>query len=505
MGNNKVEKVSKIEWIVVILLFIIFFALFLYSDICHTTSRGIVFWECLFNGKLNEFYAYPYLGVEGSYLPEGTFTGAYDFILYVIFALWDFPLWCFEKVTQLSFLSVYGGRLYAKCIVLVFFVISAWILRKIVQILTVNENLANWAVFWYMTSSLVISSVVLQGGYDIISVCFTLLGIYLYIQNEDWKFVAAFAMAVTCKMFALFIFIPLILLRHKKISKILGRFLSVISLIAIPKVIIGISSIVAAILKQDKLADSFGKITAIQTDILLVSADADFVIPSNSIIAHSNIINDSMFANNAGAINFSNIPLFFFFTFGFWWVCWKKKQATQYEIVYYCLIGMSIFVLFVDLKPYWIILLVPYVVLMLVLNADRFSDNVILELLFSMGYVVFQSYKRYWCYSLEMVTKMLNIEPSVPLELEMCGSVKAIDVLQDISGISVQNIYSVFVCCFAVGLILFLYDNRPRVVRKQVLDFRNIRIWSRIRIVPAIIVVLLPFSEIAIYIIKTMI
>ena len=503
--KQKDKNVTRTEWIVLGIFFIAFFAVYLYSDICHTTSRGIVFWECLFSGRLNEFYAYLYPGVEGSMLPNGSYSGAYDALFYLIFAIWDFPLWCFEKITGLSFLSVYGGRLYAKCIVLVFLGISAWLLKKIALLVTNNKVLSNWAVFLFISSALTVSAVVVQGGYDIISVSFTLLGIYFYLKGEDWEFVLAFAMAATCKMFSLFVFVPLLLLKHKKISQVISRGLVGISFIALPKLMTAMGNRLFAGLQARNMTEPASMITYMQTDILLASSDANAGITTNSVIAHSNIVDKQMFAGNGAAISFGELPLFFFMTFLFWWICWKKKEVTQYEVIYYCLASMSIFALFVKQNPYWMILLVPYVVLIMIMNMDKLRDNIILDIIFSLGFVLWQAYERYWCYSYEMFSKMIGQDFGVIGNYEVCGFVKIIDKLQNMIGISSAHLISLLVCSFALGLILFLYDNRPGIQKKQSMDETGIRRLTWIRTIPALGVALLPLITAFLHLFREMI
>lgn len=47
-----------------------------------------------------------------------------------------------------------------------------------------------------------------------------LLGIYYYLKSDNTKFILFFSIAITFKYFALLIFIPLLLLREKKIEKV---------------------------------------------------------------------------------------------------------------------------------------------------------------------------------------------------------------------------------------------------------------------------------------------
>ena len=181
-------------------------------------------------------------------------------------------------------------------------------------------------------------------------------------------------------------------------------------------------------------------------------------------------------------------------TFALWWFCWKKKDTTKYEVLYYCLVAMSIFALCVKQASYWIILLVPYIILVMLINADKFRDNVILEMLLSVSFIIERAYYLYWCYSYNLFNKMFGIYPSNDKEYIYCLVPRIIDNLAEKIGISAENICSLFMGAFAVGLILFLYDNRPARLKDAEIDYTLIRKYSWFRIVPAIGVAIIPLA-----------
>lgn len=454
------KDVKRKEWIIGGVIFISLFLLYLYSDICHTTTRGITLWRALFEGKIGEFYVYPYPGVEGSWMPNGTQGGAYDFVLYIIFALWDLPLYCFEQLTGISFLSTYGTRLYAKGIVLLFTFLSAFALKKLIFKLTNKREKAYWGMFLFFSSIFMVNSITIMGAYDIISVFFTLVGICFYFEKDEWKYLLFFALAITCKMFAIFIFIPLVLLRYKKIWEVILRGFAGISLIVIPKLFSGLWNFIAK---------------------YIVSSQDNKEIVSNRVIAHSDIINEQMFAGNGAVLTLSYLPLFFFFTLALWWFCWKKKNATDYDVIYICTLSMSIFSLCVRMHPYWIVLLAPYVVIIIILNMERICDNIILELIFSLCYTIFCAYNYYWCYSFNLFNKMFGLYSDYNMEYQYCLVLRIIDNLSEVIGISSINIISIFTCGFAVGLIMFLFDNRPGQQVECSVDYKRLRqlVWVR--------------------------
>lgn len=460
------DKPTTIEWIMASVMFLGFFVIYIYFDICETAPSSLNIWNGLFGGNILDFYSMHYEGVVGSYIPNGVTGGAYDFLLYVIFAIYNFPLWIYEKLTGTSFLLSYLGRVYMKSILIVFMILSAWILGKIVKVLTENENLPFWTMFLFLYSEIAANTIVVIGGYDILSVFFTLAGLYFYLKNDNKKFVFFFAVAVVCKMFALWVYVPLVLLREKKIHRIFLYGLGSVSLVIIPKLLM-------AGLNLFRTTEE---------------------VRSNAVIAHSGIINDKLFMGSGAPISLESIPLFFVALFLLWWICWKKEKATDYEVIFVCLVSMSIFFLFADTMPYWIILLLPYVVLVMVLNPSGYQDNVILEGIFSIGFILYSACTARQCYNMHLLVYMLK-----PARLPVKGEMDYIDfgfssLVERLSlkvGISYENIASLFLTCFTVGLILFLYKNHPGQQNGE-LDIQKVRVGAWVRVALGICIAMLP-------------
>lgn len=454
------EKKTHIECILLGIVFLFFFCCYLYSDICATTASGVNLWNCILEGNFTNFYASEYSGVKGSYIPNGVGGGAYDLFLYVVFALYNFPLWVVEKVTGSSFLNFYFGRVYMKGLLLLFTVLTALIIKKVILLLTNNKKLSNWATFLFLVSELLVTTIAVIGGYDIIAVFFSTAGLYFYLKNEDKKFLLFFAMAIACKLFALWIFIPLLLLRRKNVLRIFADICLGLSIVIIPKILIS--------------TVSYG----------------------NGVIAHANIINNKIFCGNSGPISFGNIPLFFVATFVIWWICWKKAKVTQYEIIYYCTISMATFFLFSQTYPYWIVLLTPYIAMLIALNSHNIKDNILLESIFSFGYILYNACIVRHCFNLNLIVYMLK-----PARFPVSGEFDYVDYgfssfmtkISTAIGIDIEHIASLFLTCFAVGLILFLIKNRPQQYTDNIGDTIDFRKYAWIRVLLSVLVAMLPF------------
>ena len=460
---SRTLKSKNLPWILGGISVLFFFGLYLYSDICHSSVKGVVFWETMFQGRMDEFYSYFYPAVENSYFPDGLEGGSYDFLFYIIFAIWDFPLWCFEKITGVSFLSTYVTRLYAKGIVLFFAIISGCLVKKIIE--SIDAGKGKRGLFYFLFSPLLLCVTVVIGGYDIIAVFFTLLGIWFYMEEREIPFIISFAIASVCKMFALLVFVPLVLIKQKNVLKVIAQMLGGTSIIIASKVI----TIIGGINR----------------------------ISETSMLAHANLINFKMFSKAFSFIQMGKVPLFFALTFIFWWMCWKKKAATKIEIIYIALISMSIFVVFVDIQPYWIVLLVPYVAIIMAINTANIVNNFILEMIFSIGFLVYIIGLYPWVFGLRLVNKMFGVAEGNFFKYEICGVNLMVKYISEFSGILMDNVYSLFACCFVIGLGLFLYENRPKVLQsasQEKVEINWCLDWIRVGV--GIGVMLIPFTEV---------
>ena len=61
-----------------------------------------------------------------------------------------------------------------------------------------------------------------MSAYDIVALYFAIIGLDYYFKGNTKKFTICFMFAIPLKFFALLIFIPLVLLREKRILKIAG-------------------------------------------------------------------------------------------------------------------------------------------------------------------------------------------------------------------------------------------------------------------------------------------
>lgn len=499
-------KPHKAEWILVVLAGVILGAFYLYSDMAFTSSCGVKFWNCIANGTFPMFYHEGYTGAVGSIL-ESSMGGSYDFALYLMFALYNFPIWIWEKITGFSFMQFVLTREYIKGIVWIFSGISAYLIYRIARECDVDKEESKWAALLFLSSGVFFYTEVVMGGYDVISVSFTLLGIYGYMKKNDKCFVLAFAMAIAMKMFAVFLFIPLVLLKEKRIWKIMLYGLGGISVITIPKIYFTIASHRFMINRAINDAVQKGQ----QADVNALAESVGFA--NNGIIDHGAVtVNEALFPDGRMLeytfISMNALPLVFVCMFALWAFCYLyKKEMTRRQIIYVCAVTMSIFVLTVKIHPQWCIILMPYLVLIMMFQPEKMKDNLILEGMFSLGYVLNKALAYYWTCNLCMIESMTKPQHSFSYSSpEVTGSDYGFSYyiarISDKTGISTVNFAYMFKAAAVAGLIMFLIWNFPGRKREGTelpIDYKQRRKWLLMRFLISCMIGMLPMLGLVIY------
>lgn len=229
--NHRLKRINIAEKPLTIWDYVIFFVLagfcfltFQQSDLIHTGSSSIAY----LNGHFLDFYDYnaEYMG-GNSYMPSS----------YILFAIWNIPLKLFGMLPVPSMDVPYVALMWYKALPSLFYVISAFLIYKIAMELGFGSKKAKICAFVFLGTPIGFFSQFIFGQYDIFTVFFMLLGIYFYFKHfREPKlknlllFILFFGISFTFKYFSLLIFIPLLLLREKRIWRILWN----LALVAIP-------------------------------------------------------------------------------------------------------------------------------------------------------------------------------------------------------------------------------------------------------------------------------
>ncbi len=333
---------------------IFLFYSFIYSDILITSRHGINLWECLFTGNIGNFYEYNSVAKVESYAFYMELGAFYDFPVYIIFAIWNIPMYVVEKNSDINLFQSLPCLMYMKTILIVFSIGTLTAMRKIAQLCGVTRERLFLLSIMFLTSVLYVSSVVIISQYDIIAICFMMWGLFFYMQKKMKLFHIFFAVAVPIKFFAFFMYIGLILYKEKNLLKDLFY-------IVIPFLPIGFFRVCIPFFEM-----------------------------SNDEVGFRHL-----FSNGIPVSTGSAVPLFIIFLVMFYAVCYIRQWQGNQEKAFYretIETGFWIYTIIFGCSkafPYWIMYWLPFLLLVLLLGkAELFKVNLLLEMICSISYIL---------------------------------------------------------------------------------------------------------------------
>ena len=195
------------------LVIIICFLFFNQGDLNHTVRSSYAF----LNGHIIDFYDYN-KGIVGgnNYLP----------ILYIIFAIWNIPIYILGLTSDLSNGAMFLNTVelvWSKLLLALFFAGTIFLLNKCAELLSSDlhkEKLSLYSAL-FATSPIAIFSVFIFSQYDIFGSFFTVLALYYYLKKNFTAFAWLFSIAIGFKFFALVIYLPLLIFAEKRVQHIL--------------------------------------------------------------------------------------------------------------------------------------------------------------------------------------------------------------------------------------------------------------------------------------------
>ena len=329
---------------------ILFFAyvVFLYADLTDTYENSILFLKSIYHGCLGQFYSYT---VEHS---RSFWAANYDAMIYLVYGIWNLPVLLITKLLGIDYFSWAPGLLWCKTLGILFCLGSAWMISKILRRIGTPKAFARLGSFLFLSSLSLYLIVFVIAQVDGFALFLLLLGFYFYLNGKEKWFLLCYAVALPCKMFAIFLFLPLLLLIEKRII-----FLGV----------------------KTALLFVFWFLSR-----LLFNGDPayHFAVGSQSRDAILQIAGSRFFWG-------WDVILFVVAYIGicaFCYLCRRyRENRNRYEIPVYCAMAIwTCFVCFINFNSYWVLYLLPFLIIGIVGNGRFLKLCCFLELAFSAGY-----------------------------------------------------------------------------------------------------------------------
>ena len=228
--------VSPWMWAVLGALLVFCLLNYSYTDLHLIARHSMNLWEVLRQGRPFTFYQ------TGTVLPVGPLNSQvgevpYDIWVYLPLAVWNLPVYLWECATGGSFEGSLVAMLWIRLAAVLPILGANWAILGISQQMGRSRQQGLWACFVFSSSLYLLNGTLLIGQIDILGVFFSLMGLWAYLRGDLLRFLGWFALSITSKLLGLFIFLPLLLLREKRLWRIGGCTLAAMSLTLLSKLL----------------------------------------------------------------------------------------------------------------------------------------------------------------------------------------------------------------------------------------------------------------------------
>lgn len=406
-------------WIIAVIGFLLFYLFTMYGDILITYEHGFLLLDCIKEGDFFNFYNRS--AVENSY----NMAAYYSLPMYIWFALVTLPCWILTRFFGVAAYSV-GCLLWLKLAVIIPLIGCVILMKKILEDMKF-ENIS-FGIFYIFTSLLVVYPAFAVVQYDTPSLFLSLLGIYMYSKEDklSLKTLLIFSLAISLKIFALFPFILIVLLKEKRIFHIIKNLVLSLAVTVLCNLIFMFSNTAETKAAQDGFIS--GKIAQLLEKSL------------------------------PGSL--TNISIFFVIFIIACLIAYFQKSENSTDCITksFWLIALfywDFFTFFMAL-PYWIILLSPFLLLVVLSNKKMFRLNYLLEEAFeAMAMILYGTYF-FWVYWGDYSFSHLLLKNIPRTDLLGIPSFNSL-----INGLGLVEVLPLFQTVFAVASICILIFNNP--------------------------------------------
>ena len=316
-----------------------------YNDIVITTRHGLNFWKLLFDGDILRFFQLDRMpSGNAAYMhPQGC---SYSILVYILFAVWNIPLALLETFANVDVMNNVLCLAYMKLLPITAMFLSAYLLRKIILLFSVPEEKADLLIYLFLSSSVMLSIVFVVSQYDTLSLVFQLLGLYAFMRKKDGQFIFWFGIAFCFKFFSLILFLPLLVLRHKKLLS----WIKSLVLMILPWVLC-------------KIPFSFG-INDMYGD--LMTGEVYAMGLGETLLSYSN--------------SYMSLFVIAYVLLLVW--CYLQdpdSETLSFKAIWAGLVSYAAFAGLLETFPYWHILLMPFLILSMAVTPRYFHINLLLE------------------------------------------------------------------------------------------------------------------------------
>lgn len=204
-GND----LCRLDWILSLLILAGLFVTCVYGDIRLTGNRSFLMYH-----HFTDFY-------EASYEQSGGYWANYLPSTFIAYAIWNLPLYLAGHVPEAILTNSFVNNMWYKLLPVIIYFVTAHLIYKTGKEMGFGEKKSLLCKFAFLVFPMGVFSQFIFSQYDIFTVFFMVLGLYLFLRGRMWQFALAFGVAATFKYQAVLYFAVLLLLKEKKIRNLI--------------------------------------------------------------------------------------------------------------------------------------------------------------------------------------------------------------------------------------------------------------------------------------------
>ncbi len=295
----------------------------------------------LFHGELGQLY--------------NAFSFTYGILIFVIYTIWSLPLFIIDSIRgeYIDVMHSMIAGLWYKSLLAIFMVICCVLFYRIVKEIIGGKEQSFWMSALLAASPLMLFPPIAITQCDVMELTFILAGVYGLIKEDDKRFILYFAIAITMKYMALFIFIPLFFYRYKKAKQMMIVGGAALSLLLVSVIILSFSEGVRNAITNP----SFFDVTAMLAEFYEGKTISLGIGGMSVVVAY--FLGVCLVSHMADA---------------------KGSRSMHIEwVLWLCLAGWYTLFIFYGAHTYWYVLLAPFLLLILLNDPAQIKRGLFLE------------------------------------------------------------------------------------------------------------------------------
>lgn len=467
--KKDIQKKMRFSYLKVLCFLLLLFttANYFYVDSRSIITQSINFWRALFQGDLLSYYS-----IYGS---------AWGIIEVFIMSIWKLPFYLIETVFQINIYDSLILRTLAKCDLIIYVYLCGKVIKKILKEYQVSDEKQEYANIMFISSSLIYTSCCICGQVDIIGLFFSLLAFLYLVRDQEKKFIFFLFLAIQCKYFPLFIFIPVILYRYKKLHKALMIIILPIlvgSIINLPfsmyekaHAIENNTAVVeeVAVEQVAESSDNAGMVEDTVGEVIESESPENVDIANNTGVvlgsgsSNNGVMNNRIFkmTDNKMVILGNEIPVLFLVYAVVCLFAFLLKYREEDCKKWYCYLAfcaMSLFLISYDSHLYRMLYILPFYIILLLTKKEAAKNDFILETICVSAFTLGNIFKYYWCSDF-FITRGGIIDLIIPeRKFALRGSEYYYRILSSESAFSIWMLLYV---AFIIWIVYMIISNFP--------------------------------------------